>query len=289
MFFISLLITTILFTELKSKEKLLLGILSKNIFNTSTKLNSKIFQLNLGKITKELSFELVPIFYNKKEKIIDDYNNNLLNAIIIDTKTLVDNKITQNVTEIYATISFHKKSLTSYLLVTSDSSINDISDIKNKSMLLNKNVSDDFYWLDFIVRKRINKKLSTINTISYEEKKAKVLLDVYFKKYDLGVVSRVVWDTMIELNPKIKKKVRIIKVSSKSFLPILILSRKNPKKKIIREFIVQLIKKVNNSFYIKNSNSLSFSSVFILSEPQLLRVTSFYKRYGDLSIKSDDK
>ena len=117
-------------------------------------------------------------------------------------------KISKN----YWTATFSNEEFTQFYLITQiDSNINSIKDISNKKISLELYDKEPEVWINKLTLLNNKKSIESISSkIIKEGKESTVLLNVFFKKTDLAVVSSETWDDMIKLNPSISKKLKII-------------------------------------------------------------------------------
>lgn len=124
-----------------------------------------------------------------------------------------------------------------YLIANRDSNINELSDLKNKTY--GSYVADSSYnmWADYILRKELNISLDKlVKNKNFVQKGQKLILDIYFNKSDFSVISKVVYDDMVALNPAIEKKVFILKKSKPIFFLAIGLFNKKTPEKLVKQY-----------------------------------------------------
>ncbi len=104
-----------------------------------------------------------------------------------------------------------------YLLLTSEESgIASLEALRGKSLLLMDNSRSSLAapWLDvLLMRVGLTPTTDFFGTVNGDTMIGKVLLPVFFGKADACVVTRSAFDTMVELNPQIGRKLKTIAVS----------------------------------------------------------------------------
>jgi len=120
---------------------------------------------------------------------------------------------------------------TFYLLVRKDTSIKSLHDLIGTRVALTELDSMQELYLDHLMLKH-NKMLSkeAFNSIIYNKKGSTSILNLYFKKTDIAVVSEHSYNIAIELNPQLKKDL-IILDQSEAIYPangVTLISNKSP-------------------------------------------------------------
>lgn len=104
-----------------------------------------------------------------------------------------------------------KKSEYLYLIVNADKNINSIRNLSGKRLVIQAHDETAEIFLDRLVLKEFKKSYKEINlTLQNQKKSNRIVLDVFFKNADAAVVYGSAYDTMVELNPQIKNKVKIL-------------------------------------------------------------------------------
>lgn len=117
---------------------------------------------------------------------------------------LLLSRIHQSVTEEYV------------LLTRADNPIRQVEDLKGRSL----NVSSDaratlsLVWLEVLCREHgLGPAAQVFTKITISAKATQVVLPVFFGKVDACIVTRNGWEVMCELNPQLKKQLKVIAVS----------------------------------------------------------------------------
>lgn len=228
-------------------------------------------------------------FYDSFDYMYGEFKDNELDIITVDLPFFFkhEEEIKKYSSTIW-TISMSNKLYDEYYLISNKSL--KLKDLNNKTIVLKNGDSSSLSWLEknFYELNKTNK-INLLNKINFESKESTVILDVFFKKNDYGIVTKEAWDVITQFNPSIKKSVTIIKKSKKIFLPFIgLISKKMSKKNIDIFFkLSEDLKKFAN--INKNSGSLnnfpSFDTVIILNETSLEKLRQYYNKLFTLQNK----
>lgn len=98
-----------------------------------------------------------------------------------------------------------------YIIVRTDLGINTIAGLKGKSFELMKNDELTEMFVDYVFLKQFNKSYNAVlGAFSKQAKASRIVLDIYFKKVDAGVVFKEPYRVMTELNPDIANQIKIL-------------------------------------------------------------------------------
>ncbi len=242
----------------------------------------KIFADALNIYHKKLNLT----FYESTEEIISDFTkSSKLDILAIKAIDYLKNQkeINNNSKKFFIIKDSIRDYKQYYLIANTSSNINSIKDIKNKILTSYFENNTIRIWLDKLSLES-NKK-SYKNLIKLEIKKRSeslAILDVYFKKSDFAIISRSAWEIMIELNPTLKKKIRIIKKSDEIFFFAVAFFKKSRTKELENTFnelttIEKLKSKVQDILVLAKAHSIKFVQKDYLKEIEL-----FYKEYLEL-------
>jgi ABC-type phosphate/phosphonate transport system substrate-binding protein len=107
-----------------------------------------------------------------------------------------------------------KKTIRYHILVRFDSGISNVGGLRNKKLTMRKGDDMGILFLNTLLLK--NKQPESDKTFSFIDAKmrsSQVILSVFFGQSDVCLATDVSYRTMIELNPQIKEKLRIISSS----------------------------------------------------------------------------
>lgn len=237
---ISLILLLILNTSLFSTDDInRFGFLShsNNVLNFKDARDSLSNWIKDMGISNDLKVE--SRFFTSVEELISNYSKNQLDMIVMSLPEYYENKdVLKKISKNYWTATFSNEEFNQFYLITQiDSNINSIKDISNKKISLELYDKVPEVWINKLSLLQNKKSIESISSkIIKENKENTALLNVFFKKTDLAVVSSKTWDDMIKLNPSISKKLKIIEKSEKNNIPFIGFFHKNVEEKKINDF-----------------------------------------------------
>lgn len=237
---------------------------------------------------KKLDENINMVLYENKKKFLDDYVSNKLDVMPLYAYFYLFDKdiIDENTADYWHLSKVKNKPFQKmYLIVNKKSGIKNIVDLKDKNIALNKrNLFAKFYFEKIFLestKKNIDSMMSKINY----NKKNSLLLQVYFGKYDAAVITSNEYDVMLELNPAIDKKIKILKTSPEIFPHMLIFyNKKNTSNKM------KFFKKSLNAFLINEDNNELFELLKVeefkrIEKKDLDKLYEYYQSYKKLKSK----
>ncbi len=190
------------------------GFIERGNLLTSFKEGKEALRTWLYKIAESKNCKINVRFYKDMDILYSKLKSNDLDMAVFSPRFFFkDHEGIKNFSNHFWSLAKKKeKRIQYYFIGWKNTEIKDFKGIKNKIISVERASKPAFIWLDknsLIENKKTYKKV--VKTIKYEQKDSRVLLDVFFKKVDLGIVKKSTWDTMIELNPAILKRIKIIK------------------------------------------------------------------------------
>ena len=224
-------------------------------------------------------------FFTSINELIDNYSKNQLDMIVMPLSDYYENKdVLKKISKNYWSATFSNEEFTQFYLVTQiDSNINSIKDISNKKISLELYDRMPEVWVNKLSLLHNKKTIeSTCTKILKENKDSTVLLNVFFKKTELAVVSSQTWDDMIKLNPSIINKIKIIEKSEKNNVPFIGFFHKNVNDKKIKDFfnITENIEK--NMRAEELMTLLKFKKFFRIDDSYLSKMEIYHNEYFEL-------
>jgi ABC-type phosphate/phosphonate transport system substrate-binding protein len=195
-----------------------------------------------------------PILFENIDEIREGLSNNKLDYVAITTQEYAE--VRDLLTCDIVTVSMNLNSIKEeYLLIVPQSAgINKINDLKGKKLLMVKSarLSLAVIWLDTILlNKGLEPAEAFFGVIESEKNAGKVILPVFFNQADACVVTRTMYNTMVELNPQIGQKLKTIEVSP-ALVPSFFCFTRNSDIKI-REKVLKEISRWHLSTFGKQS------------------------------------
>jgi phosphonate transport system substrate-binding protein len=170
---------------------------------------------------------------------------------------------------------------TFYLLVNQNSKYKKIEDLVNKKILIGSPFAGDMpiIWLDQLLKqKKMKPKEKYFATIEYFESALPSILPVFFNNADACIVTKNLFETVVELNPQIKKELIIIESSEPVAIGIVAV-RKNisdPELKTdVKDAFLNLHQNTNGRQYLdifKIEHLIEFKEEYLQSSFNLLNI-----------------
>jgi len=226
-------LTTFLFANDNPKYHLQFGFLYKGTILSSFKDARSTLTKWITDTAYTDNGDVTVTYYADSESLYKEFKEDKLDMIILSLDYFFRNKDEiKKISNDYWTLTTKKeKFIQLYLLAIKDSNINSVKDIRNKTISIKEEDDSSKIWLDkesLSINKKPYKKV--LKSVKYTSKKSTGILNVFFNKTDLAVVPKDTWETMIELNPAVKKKVKVIAKSEKINIPFIALFSKNANK-----------------------------------------------------------
>lgn len=242
----------------------------------------------LEDIASSYGGELSLKFYDDNNTLYKDFAAHKVDMIVLNLPYYFENKtiIDKEAIEFWSIAMSKDKYIKYYLIALNSSKINSFKDVKGKSISLTLNDSVSSIWIDKKSLERF--KTSSKNIFSEVHpalKESSALLNVFFNKRDLAVVSKKTWDTMVELNPAIKSKIKIIDETKEKHLPFIGFFSKYADKKSIDAFfeLSANLRDLNGSSQV--IDLLKFESIIKINKASLKELENYYKEYSKLKKK----
>ena len=240
-------------------------------------------------ITKTDNIKVNVHFYQNIDLLYKDFKDNkLLDMVVIDPYFYYGNssEIDKIADNFWSIATSEDDLIQKYLVARRDLDFKNFKDIKNRVVVLKKSDYKVDAWIDkqsYISNKKAYKKL--VKKVIYEKDESSALLQVFFKKADLALISKKTWDTMVDLNPGIKKRVKIVAKSKKIYIPIICFFNKNSSNTFVDSYFKLSL---NMREVPKNEQiriMLKFDHVFKLNKEKLESLKLFFKEYKQLQLK----
>lgn len=185
---------------------------SPAIFGSIDKKDAEaVINLYIQEFGKALNIKTEATLYSDVESIVSDLSAKRLDMVSSSVPDYY--RISSQVeTELaYTNTNNGRKTKKSILLVNTQSGINGLDDLKGKRLLMGTADTIGNIFINTLILRKSNlpadQYFSSIRNIS---KPSKMILDLFFNKSDACLVDNWTFGTMSELNPQIKKQLKII-------------------------------------------------------------------------------
>lgn len=273
MFFRSFITLFLIFQiSLFSKEKFTFGVFHKETFVSAkeARIGAKLWLKQIEKSISNMDFKIK--FYEREEELLNDYAKNRVSSVIVDTSFYYKNKkYFDEKTESKWILSRNKEIFEKFYLIKHVDSKFNLKNLATERILFNGEFAKE--WGSLILNNRKGKLL-----LQKAKTEKSTMYDVFFNKNTTAVVNSDLYDLMVDLNPQIKEKIKIVKESDRVFFRVIGLTRKNLSKEK-SDFLNEITYRVN----IKDVDfgALSYvqvQKIFVLKEKDLDRLDMFYKK-----------
>jgi ABC-type phosphate/phosphonate transport system substrate-binding protein len=266
-----------------------MGILNDGIANTKGKDYSVAFEILIRKISAKNDMTGKMTSYDKATDIVHDFIVHKLDYIMINPYYLLENenRLIKNTAVFWSVRKAKDKFEKMLVLVGRNKGINKISDLKNKTVALKEDnymgkVVLDKALLESSVHHSYKHYIKNIQTVKTH---SRAILQLYFGKIDAAIVPKYTYDLMCEMNPAVKKRVKVIYETKSLFMPIVCMVNKKTKHQIIND-----MKTGAASFpYTKNGRNVlalfKMTHLDIFKDEELKVLRNYYHEYKTLEKK----
>lgn len=270
-----------------SENKVNIGVLYHKIFTTKkeAEIGSKIW---LKYMEEKSYFKGVNIvFYEDEEKIVDDFVDNKISAMISNLTLYFKNKkILDKSSKIKWIPSTTKDIYEQYYLIKNKESKITLDSLSNKDIYYKNDIGK--VWIENFILEKYKKPLKNVLKEFKEIKKSqKLVFNVFFNKNKLSVINKKLYLSMLELNPQIKQKIQIIKKSKPIFFSAIGFTHKfmsNKYSKMLEKITDDLNSSENG---IKLVSLIDLTRIFVVTNDDLEELEIFYKKYFKLKKQYD--
>lgn len=227
-------------------------------------------------------------FYENINELYKDFQDKKLDMIVVSAEYFFLNKNQiEQLSKNFWSLAYEENREYKYCLISNKKQkFNDMNDLKNKSFIMKSFDITANDWLDYMSLNEAQKSYKKLpKEIKYETKESTVLLNVFFNKFDYGVVRKNTWSTMLELNPSIVKNVNLIKCSETNFVPFVGFFRNNIDEEIVKIFYDTAGKLTNYDDSEQIFTLLNFDHIFELDKIKLDSLDKFYSYFQQLKGK----
>ena len=258
------------------------GIVPDNLFTTKKEagLSLKIWA---KEIKKSSNLDIKPIIYKDDDLLYKDFIDGKIQIASLNAKLYFTHKkeLLKNTQQIFTfSINSDKSKFIEYYLIKNINS-GLFTDSKNQNNIyFKKSEAGSRLWLDYILIKENQK--SYMQYFAKElslKKQSSIVYKVFFKKNTFAVVPRVTYETVVELNPQIKRKVKIVKKSNPIFVSLVGLINNNMNKNDLEKIKSLTLEKEYENVRSKAFSISSITSLILLKEEDLLQYEKMTEEY----------
>ncbi len=221
-------------------------------------------------------------FYDKTKELYRSFLAKEIDVIVIDTPFFFKHKdvFFKHTNGLWSLSIDNEKFSQYYLIGNKSKSLKGFKNFKNMTLSIREDDETAKSWLNknsYEQNKKSAKKvLKKINEVNSDRR---VLLNVFFKKTDYAIITKKVWEDMIQLNPAIKKRVEVLAKSKKIFIPFIGMHGKWSSQETKELFY----KASNDLRSLKGGEKvidmLKFNSVYKLEENSLNDLSKYFEEY----------
>lgn len=217
--------------------------------------------------------------YKNKDLLFNDLRNEKLKGIIINPFIYFENKkIVHKLTKDRWSLSFNNQDTEEYYLLANAKEKNIFKNINKYKLITLDGLDNSYTWFKYLIYKNKYKNIQEKDHLFFT-KENKIIYNIFFNQKSLGVITKVAYDTMIELNPQLKKKVKIIKKSDKIFISFLGFSHFNITKEET-EYLYSFSSKIKD--FLGDSQLASTSNISIshsFDKHKIKKLEDFHRKY----------
>lgn len=255
--------------------------LDKKVANGTTvkKLLKNFFQ----KVPSLNNINIKIYTYNNKSNLLFDIKNNdkKIDLVYITPSFYIENfKLLNNISkEIMVLKQIESPYVQYYLLASEKSNIDSYNDIKKQKIGFYSSHLLSKYWFlnNYYNHTQIKEDIIIEEFSSFNQHKK--LLDLYFDKLDLAIVPKHIWETAIELNPRIKNKIKILDKSANIFPPIIGLFTNEANDHLLDHYKSFVFDKNNNKDIETVLSLVRYKSIEMIDKSTYQEVYNFYQEY----------
>ncbi|APW65416.1 hypothetical protein LPB137_05920 [Poseidonibacter parvus] len=206
---IKLIVSLVLFYNVSfAKEFLNVGYDLSNTTMLSKKDMKVATDILLKKLLENLDIQSSFIYYYNPLEIQKDIDTSKLDYITVTPLRVVKYLDLDSLEKAFGQGSNNMKEYNLILISRSELNIDNDKELADKKILMNTKNELHTLYIDYIFLKNIGNQKAKLH---YSRSYQRSILDLFFKKADVAIVTQKSYDIAIELNPQIAKKVSIFK------------------------------------------------------------------------------
>lgn len=164
--------------------------------------------LEIGKV---VNMRIEGYIFDDFKSLMAKIKNGEIDVANISPVSYLRNKEKLDLVPGFAPLMGGKKTRKYLLIVHADSSISEIKDLNGKKVAVLKGNEVGKIYLNILLLRKIKKEAENFfSSITEKDKYSQVILSVFFGQSDAGIATESSFKTMVELNPQIGKRLKII-------------------------------------------------------------------------------
>jgi phosphonate transport system substrate-binding protein len=167
-----------------------------------------------------------PIILERSGRLLDLLQAAEIDAAVVQTNEYVTRPATLTLESVYVGLQNGKTTLQYVLLVHQASSITSLAGLKGRSLALHTSTATSLAgpWLDLLFHEAgLGLTEAVFSKIEFPDKASRAVMRVFFRQADAVLVTRTAFETMHELNPQLRKDLRVLASSPELITSFLIL------------------------------------------------------------------
>ena len=192
-----------------------MGYAMRTLYDVDMKDAHAAFQMWSSEIGMQTGYAVTMTMYDNVEALLKDFRNGALDFGIVthaDFFHMDRGEIDHN--HIVTNVRGGKKGHSYFLMVQKDSPFQHVKDLKGRKITVLKSDHMGKIFLDtLLLRNKLSESNKFFNLIEEKPKVSQTVLSVFFGQSDACLIPDVTYNTMVELNPQIKQRLRSIATS----------------------------------------------------------------------------
>jgi len=280
---------TLLATEVVTGN---MAILTDGIAEAKQKDASIIFNIMTDKIISTENVKGKIFYYDNEKKIIKDFVHHKIDYLMINPLVYLQNQkiLDKNAIHFWSIRRFQQQYQKMIIIVRKHAHINNVSDLQDKTVA----IKEDNYLGEIVLKKALyeSKHLPTnryINNFVFLSRDSTAILKTFFGKSDAAIVPAAAFDIVCEMNPKVKKNLKVIYTTERIFMPIISMMNKNSNELLVLK-ISKLSKNMNDT--PDGQSMFAFFKIHgidIIKPRELKSLKKYYLEYIILKKKYGEK
>lgn len=245
----------------------------------------KLVEKNFNKVNPE--YKLNIIFYEDKNKAINDFvSNKILTLKAHPFLYFKHKKKLNNMLIKKSFLSSNNQEVQQFYLIANNQIKDPFKNLNKYKLLAMGGKNNGMLWLKYLYYKEFKKSFyNNIKKITHVSKENRILNKVFFEENSIGIITKNSYDLLLEINPQLKNRIKILKKSKRIFVQVIILDNLNLNYNKYEDI---LKRRANLSGIIENSNLLGEVNIKFIkkfSNFDLSIFENFYNEYTNLEKK----